>query len=289
MEKSLIAAGFQKLERLGVFSLTSATIRASGKNVYGRTTSYHRGGGVRRRFRIIDLERSMFNIPGFVIRYEYDYSRSGHIALLWYSNGFFSYILAPSNLFFGSVVMAGFFASSTGLGNHMFFNNINQGSRFFNVYVRPLSRKVAFARAAGSSCLLLAKNLKSQRVTIRLPSGEHRVVSSLCQATLGVVSNLFHKFKRFQSAGSKRRCGSRPVVRGTAMNAIDHPHGGGAGKTAGGRPSVSPWGFITKGKPTISKKKRRFQSSFVLQSRKLVHLFFLRKQNEIKLEKFDTS
>jgi len=255
---------FRKQFRVSRLSL--ASLGNGGRNNQGRITSYHRGGGSPRRFFQLDLYSSFFGIPGVVVRYEIDCNRrSGYLGLVFFSNGFFSYILAPSNLRLGSFLSFGPSASNTRIGNILCLTSVNQGTSVFNIQSFENFR-FTFSRSGGTSCLILIKDSKNQCSVLRFPSGEHRIVHNSCHVTIGSVSNFFHKFETFSSAGQRRRIGRRSVVRGTAMNPVDHPHGGGAGKTSGGRPSVSPWGYITKGKPTINKKKRAIN---VVRSRKM--------------------
>jgi large subunit ribosomal protein L2 len=266
-------------------SLTRATYKSAGRNSLGRITCYHRGGGFKRRFRLIDFQHFLTNIPGVVIRYEPDPNRRSYLILVFFSNGFFSYQICPSNLMLGSYISSGSKVSNTQIGNSLSLIHISQGSKIFSVQFSKFSKNF-FSRSAGSSCLLLIKNLKANFVILRLPSAEHRIVHSECFATLGIVSNFFQKFCYFSRAGQIRNLGKRPVVRGTAMNPVDHPHGGGAGKTAGGRPSVTPWSVITKGKPTRKRKNINMwviQSRSFYKSRKLKNAFMLEKAYSSKL------
>jgi large subunit ribosomal protein L2 len=258
-----------------------AAFCGGGRNVHGRITNYHRGGTRPRRHYQFDFEVSFSNMPAIVIRYDVDACRrGGRVALIFFCNGFFSYILAPSNLQLNSFLLFGTNAPNTKVGNVLSLGDVNQGSYVFNIQSIQ-NRPFIFSRSAGTSCLILVKDSKYNCSVLRLPSGEHRIISNKCFVTIGSVSNSSHKFERFSSAGQRRRIGFRPVVRGTAMNPIDHPHGGGAGKTSGGRPSVSPWGFITKGKPTVN--TRRKSIVHIVRSRKLCLLVFRVRKNTLIL------
>lgn len=228
---------------------------SGGRNNKGRITIYHRGGGHKRRYRIIDFKRSLFDLEGKVIRIEYDPNRSAWIALISYKNGLMSYILAPENLNIGDIVM-----SSNGknlnfkIGNAFPIKYIPIGTLIHNIELKP-GKGGQIARSAGAYGQLIQKSGTGYAM-IRLVSGELRMIPMECMATIGTVCNLDHKNINGGKAGYSRWKNRRPIVRGVAMNPVDHPHGGGEGKTSGGRPSVTPWGKPTKGMPTRSKKKK---------------------------------
>lgn len=218
----------------------------SGRNNTGKITRYHRGGGCKKKSRLIDYKRYIWNVYGFVLRIEYDPLRSSLIALICYSNGILSYILAPEGINVGDSVISREAINYTS-GNATLLSNIPIGIKIHCVELEP-NKGGQLIRSAGSFCTIVSKS--SFYVVLKLKSGELRKVNSCCMATVGAVSNFEFAFRKFLKAGYFRQKGWRPVVRGVAMNPIDHPHGGGQGKTSGGRPSVSPKAFVTKGKPT---------------------------------------
>ena len=225
--------------------------RKSGRNNQGRITVRHRGGGHKQRYRLIDFKRTMDGIPAKVERIEYDPNRTAHIALIVYANGHKSYIIAPKGVEVGSILSSGPNAAIQA-GNSMPLRNIPVGSIIHCVEMKP-GKGAQIGRSAGSAIQYVAK--ESNYATLRLRSGEMRKVPIECRATLGEVGNGEHSLKSFGKAGAKRWLGIRPTVRGVAMNPVDHPHGGGEGRSSGGRHPVSPWGVPTKGHKTRSNKR----------------------------------
>ncbi len=233
-------------------SLLEPMKKSSGRNSYGRITVRHRGGGNRRKYRVIDFKRDKLQIPATVATLEYDPNRSAYIALLQYEDGEKRYIIAPHNLKVGDAVIAGEGADIKP-GNAMPLSNIPTGTVIHNVELYP-GRGGQLARAAGNSAQLMAK--EGRYALLRLPSGELRNVLSNCMATIGQVSNIDHENVKIGKAGRKRNMGWRPTVRGSVMNPCDHPHGGGEGKSPIGRPGPStPWGKPALGHKTRAKKK----------------------------------
>ena len=223
--------------------LTEKKSKNGGRNNLGRITTRHKGGGHKHHYRIIDFKRSKVGITGTVERIEYDPNRSAYIALIKYEDGDRSYIIAPSKITVGSKVLS---AEQTEIspGNSMKMSNIPLGTNVHCVEMKP-GKGGQIARSAGSSARIVAK--EGIYTTLRLQSGEMRKILSECRATIGVVSNSENNLRSFGKAGAKRWKGIRPTVRGVAMNPIDHPHGGGEGRTSGGRHPSSPWGMPTKG------------------------------------------
>ena len=222
-----------------------------GRNNSGRITVRHRGGGHRKLYRLIDWKRDKDGIPGLIERIEYDPNRSANIALVKYRDGERRYILAPKGLGVGAPVVSGS-ASPISPGNSRPIRNIPVGSVIHCVELKP-GKGAQFVRSAGTSCQLVAR--EGNYATLRLRSGEMRRVLVGCRATLGEVGNGEHNLRSLGKAGAKRWRGVRPTVRGVAMNPVDHPHGGGEGKTSGGRHPVSPWGVPTKGYKTRKNKR----------------------------------
>ena len=222
-----------------------------GRNNSGRITVRHRGGGHRKLYRLIDWKRDKDGIPGLIERIEYDPNRSANIALVKYRDGERRYILAPKGLEVGAPVMSGA-SSPISPGNSMPIRNIPVGSVIHCVELKP-GKGAQFVRSAGTSCQLVAR--EGNYATLRLRSGEMRRVLVGCRATLGEVGNGEHNLRSLGKAGAKRWRGVRPTVRGVAMNPVDHPHGGGEGKTSGGRHPVSPWGVPAKGYKTRKNKR----------------------------------
>ena len=234
-------------------SLLVSLKKNSGRNSYGRITVRHRGGGQRRKYRIIDFKRDKFDIPAQVASVEYDPNRSAFIALLQYEDGEKRYILQPAGLKVGDTVVAGTGADIKA-GNALPLTNIPVGTVVHNVELYP-GRGGQLARAAGNSAQLMAK--EGVYALLRLPSGELRNVPANCMATIGQVGNLDHENVKIGKAGRKRHMGWRPTVRGSVMNPCDHPHGGGEGKAPIGRPGpVTPWGKPALGLKTRAKKKQ---------------------------------
>ena len=233
-------------------SLLVSLKKNSGRNSYGRITVRHRGGGVRRKYRIIDFKRDKFDIPATVASIEYDPNRSAFIALLQYEDGEKRYILQPVGLKVGDTVLAGTSADIKP-GNALPLTNIPVGTVVHNVELYP-GRGGQLARAAGNSAQLMAK--EGVYALLRLPSGELRNVPANCMATIGQVGNTDHENVKIGKAGRKRHMGWRPTVRGSVMNPCDHPHGGGEGKSPIGRPGpVTPWGKPALGYKTRNTKK----------------------------------
>jgi large subunit ribosomal protein L2 len=232
-------------------SLTAPLKKKGGRNVHGRITTRHQGGGNKRRYRVIDFKRVKDGVPAKVAAIEYDPNRSARIALLHYADGAKAYILAPARLRVGSTVESGPSADIRP-GNALPLENIPTGTVVHNVELRP-GQGGKMARSAGSGVQLVAK--ESGYATLRLPSGEMRRVPLSCRATVGQVGNVDHENVSGGKAGRSRWQGKRPAVRGSAMNPVDHPHGGGEGKSKGGRHPVTPWGVPTLGKRTRQKHK----------------------------------
>jgi large subunit ribosomal protein L2 len=232
-------------------SLLSPLKKTGGRNNKGRITTRHQGGGHKRRYRIIDFKRTKDGVPAKVAAIEYDPNRSARIALLHYADGEKAYILAPARLKVGDRVESGPQADIRP-GNALPLANIPVGTMVHNVELKP-GRGGQMARSAGSSVQLVAK--EGNYATLRLPSGEMRRVLVTCRATIGQVGNVDHQNVTGGKAGRSRWLGKRPAVRGSAMNPVDHPHGGGEGKSKGGRHPVTPWGVPTLGKRTRRKHK----------------------------------
>jgi large subunit ribosomal protein L2 len=235
--------------------------RANGRNHQGKITVRHRGGGHKRSYRLIEFNRN--NVNGIVQAISYDPNRSANIAHVFdiIKNKNY-YILSPEGLEINQNIQSGS-TSELHIGNALPLRNIPIGSTIHNISLQPFS-KGKLIRSAGTSAQLLQK-IDNRYAKIRLSSGEQRLILLDCYATLGIVSNIHYKKIKLGKAGRSRWLNKRPHVRGVAMNPVDHPHGGGEGKTSGGRPSVSPQGRITKGKPTRSKNKN---NQFILQTRK---------------------
>ena len=233
-----------------VKALTVGLKGSGGRNNHGRTTVWWRGGGHKRTYRIIDFKRRRFDVPATVERLEYDPNRTAFIALLRYEDGELSYILAPQRLQVGDVVSAGERVDIRP-GNALPLKNIPVGTIVHNVELKP-GKGGQIARSAGAYVQLVGRD--AGLALLRLGSGEVRTVPSDCMATIGAVSNPDHSNQTFAKAGRMRWKGRRPHVRGVAMNPVDHPHGGGEGRTSGGRHPVTPWGKPTKGARTRKKK-----------------------------------
>ena len=243
-------------------SLTEPKKKTGGRNANGRITTRHRGGGAKRRYRIIDFKRNKDDVPAKVVSLEYDPNRSANIALLCYADGEKRYILAPKDLPVGSSVVSGQKVEPR-TGNAMPLASIPLGMIVHNVELHP-GRGGQLARSAGSYVQLAAKEGKF--AILNLPSGEMRKVNINCRATLGQVGNLDHQNISIGKAGRKRHMGIRPTVRGSAMNPVAHPMGGGEGRRAGGRHPVSPWGKPSKGGKT--RKKNNISDKYILRRRK---------------------
>jgi large subunit ribosomal protein L2 len=229
-------------------SLVVSLPKASGRNNQGRITTRHRGGGAKRLYRIIDFKRNKVGIPARVVSVEYDPNRTSHIALLQYVDGEKRYILAPSGLKVGDRLMSGPDAEIR-VGNALPLRNIPTGTVIHNIELQP-GKGGQMVRSAGGAAQLMAK--EGDYAQIRLPSGEHRLVHIRCMATIGQVGNLDHENVSIGKAGRSRHLGRRPAVRGSVMNPVDHPHGGGEGRSPIGGQPQTPWG-----KPALGFKTRR--------------------------------
>lgn len=234
-----------------VKELTEGLKKTGGRNHFGRITTRHIGGGHKRRYRMIDFKRRKFDISGVVERIEYDPNRTAFIALIKYDDGELNYILAPQRLKAGDRVVSGEKADIKP-GNAMPLKSIPVGTIIHNVEMKP-GKGGQMARSAGTFVQLVGKD--QGMALVRLASGEQRLVQAECMATIGAVSNSDNQNTKLGKAGRKRWMGIRPTVRGVAMNPIDHPHGGGEGRTSGGRHPVTPWGKNTKGKRTRNNKR----------------------------------
>ena len=232
-------------------ALVEKKSKTGGRNNNGRITTRHIGGGHKHHYRVIDFRRTKDGIPGTVERIEYDPNRTAHIALIKYADGERRYIIAPKGLQAGSVIVSGE-AVDIKVGNTMTLRNIPLGSTVHCIELKP-GKGAQMARSAGASAQLVAR--EGAYATLRLRSGEVRKVLADCRATLGEVSNSEHSLRQLGKAGAKRWRGVRPTVRGVAMNPVDHPHGGGEGRTSGGRHPVTPWGVPTKGHKTRKNKR----------------------------------
>lgn len=242
-------------------SLTEGLSRSSGRNHHGRITSRRRGGGHKRRYRKIDFRRDKDGIPGRVAEIEYDPNRSARIALIHYTDGEKRYIVHPRGLKVGDRIVSGPGAEPR-LGNCLTLRDVPLGTVVHAVELIP-GKGAQMARSAGTAVQVVAK--ESGMVTLRLPSTEMRMVREDCRATIGQVGNVDHELVRLGKAGRSRWLGRRPKVRGVAMNPIDHPLGGGEGRSSGGRPPVSPWG-----KPEGKKTRKRHKASdkYVVRGRR---------------------
>ncbi len=242
-------------------SLVEGKKRSGGRDNQGHMTSRHRGGGHKQRYRLVDFRRNKFDMEATVERVEYDPNRSAHIALIKYEDETLSYILAPQRIQAGDKVISSENADIKP-GNTLPLRNIPVGTILHNVEMKS-GKGGQIARAAGAYVQLTGKD--SGYALLRLRSGEVRKVPADCLATVGAVSNPDHQNQKLGKAGRTRWMGKRPHVRGVAMNPVDHPHGGGEGKTSGGRHPVSPWGKPTKGKRTRSRKKP--SNKYIVNSR----------------------
>lgn len=243
-------------------SLTEGRVEKAGRNNTGRIMTRRRGGGAKRRYRLVDFKRTKFDMTAIVERFEYDPNRSAFIALIKYTDGEQAYILAPQRLKVGDTVVSGEKVDVTP-GNAMPMSNMPVGTIIHNVEMKP-GKGGQIARAAGNYAQLVGRD--SGNALIRLSSGEQRIVNARCMATVGAVSNPDHMNVKLAKAGRNRLMGKRPSVRGVAMNPVDHPHGGGEGRTSGGRHPVTPWGKSTKGMRTRSNKST---DKYIIRSRHL--------------------
>ncbi|RFF30491.1 50S ribosomal protein L2 [Wenzhouxiangella sediminis] len=241
--------------------LLEAQGKTGGRNNAGRITTRHRGGGHKHHYRRIDFRRDKDGIRGIVERIEYDPNRSAHIALIKYLDGERRYILAPRHVRAGDEILSGSEAPIKP-GNAMQLRSIPVGTQLHAVELKP-GKGAQLARSAGAAVQLVAR--EGQYATVLLRSGEMRKVHANCRATIGQVANVEHNLEKLGKAGAKRWRGVRPTVRGVAMNPVDHPHGGGEGRTSGGRHPVTPWGVSTKGKRT---RKNKRTDKYISRSRK---------------------
>lgn len=248
----------ERPEKSLVISLPSR----AGRDTFGRISVRRRGGGHKRAYRIIDFKRDKYGVPGIVKTIEYDPNRSANIALVFYKDGEKRYIIAPKGLTVGTEIVSGPNAPLA-VGNALPLKNIPLGLTVHNVEL-TLGRGGQLVRAAGLGATIIAK--EGDYVTLRLPSGEMRMVFGECYATIGELGNEDHMNVSLGKAGASRHLGKRPKVRGVVMNPVDHPHGGGEGKTAAGRHPVTPWGKPTKGAKTRSKKNP--SNKFIVKKRK---------------------
>jgi large subunit ribosomal protein L2 len=243
-------------------SLVEGLTKSGGRNAHGRKTSRHRGGGAKRLYRRIDFKRTKDGVPAKVAAIEYDPNRSAYIALLHYADGEKRYILAPARLQVGAAVESGPGADIR-VGNALPLAAIPTGTIVHNVELEP-GRGGQMGRAAGTAIQLVAKD--QGMATLRLPSGEMRMVRAECRATVGAIGNADHQNVTVGKAGRKRHMGVRPQTRGTAMNPVDHPHGGGEGSTTPGRHPVTPWGVPTLGYRT--RKKGKTSDRYIVRGRR---------------------
>ncbi len=256
-----VASGEELTRKGPERSLTESLSGTGGRNHHGHITSRRRGGGHKRRYRLVDFKRNKIGVPGKVAEIEYDPNRSANIALIFYADGEKRYILHPRGLEVGDVVESGPDADIR-LGNCLPMEKIPLGTQIHNVEMKP-GKGGQMARSAGAGVQLVAK--EGDFVTLRLPSTEVRRIRKECVATIGQVGNIDHNLQSIGKAGANRWRGKRPKVRGVAMNPVDHPLGGGEGRASGGRPPVSPWGK-REGKKTRNKKKE--SSKYIVRGRK---------------------
>ena len=243
--------------------LTTALRKTGGRNNHGRITSRRRGGGHRRRYRIIDFKRNKFDLSAVIESIEYDPNRSPRIALVKYDDGEKKYIIAPEGLKVGDKILSSMENKIPfKTGNAMPIGKIPEGLLLHNIELKP-GKGAQMARSAGSYARIMAS--EGGMVTLKLPSGELRMISEQCIATIGTVGNKSHENISIGKAGRARWMGRRPKVRGVAMNPVDHPHGGGEGKTSGGRHPVSPWGTPAKGFRT--RKKNKDSNRYIVKRR----------------------
>lgn len=231
--------------------LLEAKSKTAGRNNQGRITTRHRGGGHKQHYRVIDFKRNKDGIPALVERLEYDPNRSAHIALVLYKDGERRYIIAPKGLEVGAEIVSGNEAPIKA-GNCLTLRRMPVGTTVHCIEMKP-QKGAQIARSAGTSAQLVAR--EGDYATLRLRSGEMRKIHSECRAVVGEVGNSEHNLRKLGKAGATRWRGVRPTVRGVVMNPVDHPHGGGEGRTSGGRHPVSPWGMPTKGYKTRSNKR----------------------------------
>ena len=261
--RSMTISGFDEITKsTPEKSLLVSIARKGGRNNYGRITAKRRGGGHRKQYRIIDYKRRKDGIPAKVVGIEYDPNRSARIALLSYSDGEKRYIISPAKLNVGDVLMSGE-GAEVRIGNCLILKDIPEGTLIHNVEMRP-GKGAQIARSAGSGVQLMAK--EGDYVTLKLKSGEVRLIHRNCRATIGTVGNADHENISIGKAGRTRWMGVRPRVRAVAMNPVDHPMGGGEGRSSGGRHPCSPWGQIAKGLKT--RKVKKLSNKFILSRKK---------------------
>ncbi|MDA0346153.1 MAG: 50S ribosomal protein L2 [Verrucomicrobia bacterium] len=242
--------------------LTIHKKRSSGRNAYGRITTRRRGGGHKRHIRIIDFRREKLDIPAKIQDIQYDPNRSANLALLAYADGEKRYIIAPRGLEIGDSIVASETSSEINPGNSLVLSNIPPSTKIHNIELIP-GKGGQVARAAGTAAQLMG--LDGGYATVKMPSGEIRLVNLKCRATIGEVGNHQHQSRTIGKAGRSRWLGKRPRVRGVAMNPVDHPMGGGEGRTSGGGHPTSPWGQLSKGFPT--RRKSKTTNKFILVNR----------------------
>ncbi|MFO7937281.1 MAG: 50S ribosomal protein L2 [Kiritimatiellia bacterium] len=258
-----VSQNFEEItEKKALRKLTASLKSRAGRNNQGRITTRHRGGGVKRRYRIVDLRRDKIGIPARVEAIAYDPNRSANLALLKYVDGEKRYILAPAGLKVNDAVMAGPEAEPS-VGNALPLGSIPLGMQVHNIELVP-GQGGKMARSAGNFCTVMAR--EGQYATLRLPSRELRLVNVKCMATIGAVGNSDWGNVHLGKAGRKRWKGIRPTVRGVAMNPVDHPMGGGEGRTSGGGHPQSPWGKLSKG--GITRNRKKTSNRFILKRRK---------------------
>ncbi len=256
-------SSFEEITRTGPEkSLLAPLKKTGGRNNKGRITSRRRGGGHRRHYRIIDFKRDKYDIPARVDSIEYDPNRSANIALLIYTDGEKRYILAPHKMVVGTQIISSESAPIK-VGNALMLQNIPAGSIVHNIEMKP-GKGGQISRSAGAGAQIMAK--EGDYVTLKLPSGEMRMIHKRCRATLGEVGNKEHENISLGKAGRSRWLGRRPKVRGVAMNPVDHPMGGGEGRSSGGRHPTTPWGKPTKGYKT--RKKNKASNKYIVARRK---------------------
>lgn len=241
--------------------LVAKKSKSGGRNNQGRITTRHRGGGHKQRYRIVDFKRDKDGVPGIVERLEYDPNRSAHLCLIKYLDGERRYIIAPKGLNVGDAIESGIEAPIA-VGNTLPLRNIPVGTTIHCVEMK-IGKGAQIARSAGASAQLVAR--EGDYATLRLRSGEMRKIHADCRATIGEVGNSEHSLRKLGKAGASRWRGVRPTVRGVVMNPVDHPHGGGEGRTSGGRHPVSPWGVPTKGHKT---RKNKRTNKFIVRDRR---------------------
>ena len=261
--RSMTISGFDEITKsTPEKSLLVSIARKGGRNNNGRITAKRRGGGHRKQYRIIDYKRRKDGIPAKVVGIEYDPNRSARIALLSYSDGEKRYIISPAKLNVGDVLMSGE-GAEVRIGNCLILKDIPEGTLIHNVEMRP-GKGAQIARSAGSGVQLMAK--EGEYVTLKLKSGEVRLIHKNCRATIGTVGNTDHENISIGKAGRTRWMGIRPRVRAVAMNPVDHPMGGGEGRSSGGRHPCSPWGQIAKGLKT--RKVKKLSNKFIISRKK---------------------